>query len=230
MIQPLHELANTTLRIKGGRLAAFPLIRKLDGDSAVEKCQFPQPCGQDLGIESQIFGKNLRIRPEPDLCAASVAGPHIGERAIRNAAGIRLTVPASAPVHQKLQFFGQEVDDRHAHAMQPARNFVGALVEFAAGVQGGHDQLSSRATGLRVFVHRNPAAVIADLRGPVGEQAHFDSVAMAGERLVHGVVHDLVDQMMQPGSIVGVADIHARKLAHRLPVFQDFDLVSAIGG
>jgi len=36
---------------------------------------------------------------------------------------------------------------------------------------------------------------------------------VAGQRLVDGVVDDLVDHVMQAGTVIGVADIHARPLA-----------------
>ena len=39
-------------------------------------------------------------------------------------------------------------------------------------------------------------------------------VAIAGQGLVDRVVDDLVDHVMQARAVVGVADIHARPLAH----------------
>ena len=48
-------------------------------------------------------------------------------------------------------------------------------------------------------------------------------VAVTGQRLVDGVVHDLIDQMVQAAG-AGGADIHARALAHRFQAFQDLDL------
>src|SRR5476649_381874 len=51
---------------------------------------------------------------------------------------------------------------------------------------------------------------------------------MAGERLVDGVVDDFIDHVMQAGTVIGVADIHARPLAHGIEALQDPDRFSAI--
>ena len=50
-----------------------------------------------------------------------------------------------------------------------------------------------------------------------------DLGGVAGERLVDGVVDDLVDHVVQAGAVVGVADIHARPLAHGVEALQDLD-------
>ena len=55
-----------------------------------------------------------------------------------------------------------------------------------------------------------------------------DQRGVAGERLVDGVVDDLVDHVVQAGAVVGVADIHARALAHRVEAAQHLDRVGAV--
>ena len=54
-------------------------------------------------------------------------------------------------------------------------------------------------------------------------------VAMAGERLVDGVVDDLVDHVVQAGPVIGVADVHARTLAHGLEAAQHLDRFGPVG-
>ncbi len=61
---------------------------------------------------------------------------------------------------------------------------------------------------------RDAAAVVAHGAGTVGIEDHVDAVGMAGERLVDRVVDDLMHHVMQARAVVGVADIHARPLAH----------------
>ena len=65
------------------------------------------------------------------------------------------------------------------------------------------------------------------LSGTVTEPSAFrvtvDAVAIAGERLVDRVVDDLVDHVMQAGAVIGVADIHARPLAHGIEPAQHLD-------
>ena len=55
----------------------------------------------------------------------------------------------------------------------------------------------------------------------VGE-GHDDPVAVARQRLVDRVVHDLPDQVVQ-ASLAGRADVHARALADRLEPLEDLD-------
>ena len=57
---------------------------------------------------------------------------------------------------------------------------------------------------------------------------HVDAVAEAGERFVDGVVDDLVDHVVKPGAVIGVADVHAGALANRLEALEDLDLVGVV--
>jgi hypothetical protein len=56
------------------------------------------------------------------------------------------------------------------------------------------------------------------------------SVAWPGEHLVDAVVHDLVDHVVQARAVVGVADIHARALAHGIQALENLDGIGAVGG
>ena len=113
--------------------------------------------------------------------------------------------------------------------MQPARDLVGVLVEFTAGMQVGHDDLGGRHPLLVMNADRDAAAVIGDGARAVGVQGHGDGVAVAGERLVDRVVDDLVDHVVQAGAVIGVADIHARPLAHGVEAAQHLDRLRVVG-
>ena len=78
-------------------------------------------------------------------------------------------------------------------------------------------------------VDRNAAAVIGDGDKAVGLHLDFDPVGVAGERLVHGVVDHLGEQVMQR-LLVGAADIHAGAAAHRLEAFEDLDVLGGVAG
>ena len=110
---------------------------------------------------------------------------------------------------------GQGVDDRRADAVQTAGRRVGAAAELAAGVQPGHDDLDAGQAGLRLDVDRDAATVVAHLDEPSACRRDVDPVAVAGERLVDGVVDDL-PQAVHEAAGVGGADVHARALADRL--------------
>jgi len=51
---------------------------------------------------------------------------------------------------------------------------------------------------------------------------------MAGERLVDCVVDDLIDHVVQAGTVVGIADIHARPLADGIEALQNPDRLRTI--
>jgi hypothetical protein len=51
----------------------------------------------------------------------------------------------------------------------------------------------------------------------------LDVVAMAGKRLVDGVVHHLENHVVQAGAIGCVPDVHPGALSDRLEALQDLD-------
>ena len=71
-------------------------------------------------------------------------------------------------------------------------------------------------------VGRDAAAVVLDPDAAVGQQGDHDPVAVAGQRLVDGVVDDLPDQVVQ-AALTGRADVHAGALADRLEALEHLD-------
>src|SRR5690606_6510886 len=74
---------------------------------------------------------------------------------------------------------------------------------------------------------RNPTAVVHHGDGVIGVDHDVDPGTVTGERLVHGVVHHLVDQVVQT-SHAGGADVHPRALPHGLESLEDLDLAGGI--
>src|SRR5205085_6884828 len=66
------------------------------------------------------------------------------------------------------------------------------------------------------------AAVVLDRGGAVGAQPDVDVPAVAGHRLVDGVVDDLEDEVVEPARR-DVADVHGGPQADRLEAFQHLD-------
>ena len=120
---------------------------------------------------------------------------------------------------------GQRVDHRHADAVQTTGHLVAVAAELAAGVQHGEHHLGG-ALAL-VFarverVDRDTATVVVDPAPTVGEQRDADARAVAGHRLVDGVVDDFPDQVMQTLQ-TGRADVHARALADGIEALEHLD-------
>ena len=128
----------------------------------------------------------------------------------------------------QVEMLGQRVDDRCADPVQAARDLVGVLVELPAGVELGEDHVGGRDALFLVDVDRHAAAVVAHRDRAVAMQDDFQPVAVARQRLVDRIVDDLVDHVVQAGAVVGVADIHARTLAHRVQPAQHLDRIGAV--
>ena len=108
--------------------------------------------------------------------------------------------------------------------MQTARDLVALAAEFPAGVQHGqHDFCRGLVLVLGMVVHRDATPVVGDAAGPVREQRHVDPVRVAGHRFVDGVVHDLVDQVVQTGQ-TGRTDVHTRAFSDRFEALQHRDV------
>ena len=75
-----------------------------------------------------------------------------------------------------------------------------------------------------------PRPLSRTVHGAVGIERHDDLGGVAGQRLVDGVVDHLVDHVVQARAVVGVADIHARPLAHGVEALEDLDRFRAVIG
>ena len=122
---------------------------------------------------------------------------------------------------------GKGVHHGSAHAVEAAGNLIAAAAEFAAGVEHRVHHFQSGPAGLGLDVHGNTAAVVGDGDGVAGVDGDGDVLAVACQRFIDGVVHDLVDQMMQAGN-GGGADIHTRALPDRFQPFQHLDLLRTV--
>ena len=128
--------------------------------------------------------------------------------------------------------FGQGVDHRNADTVQAARDLVGVVVrgvlELPARVQLGHDHLGRRHAFFGVHAGGNAAPVIFHRNRAIGVQFDQNEVAMPRQRLVDGIVRDFEHHVVQARSVVGIADIHPRALAHRIEAFENLDRIRAI--
>ena len=81
-------------------------------------------------------------------------------------------------------------------------------------MEDGQDDLDSGHAAL-VHIDGDAATIVRDGDAVVLMYRDADRVAVARERLVDGVVDDLIDEMMQ-AALGGRSDIHAGTFAHRL--------------
>ena len=73
-----------------------------------------------------------------------------------------------------------------------------AVAELAAGVENGQYNLNGRPLLLLVHLDGDAAAVVDHGHRVVGMDCYLDRAAVAGERLIDGVINDLVDKVVEP--------------------------------
>src|SRR5215468_12221334 len=113
--------------------------------------------------------------------------------------------------------------------MQTAGNLIGVLVEFPAGMKLGHDHFGGRYA-LAVNIGRNAAAVVSHRARSVRIERDDNFLGVAGESLVDRVVDNLIDHVVQAGTVIGVADVHAGTLAHGIKALEDLNQIRTIVG
>ena len=199
------------------------LVAQRDRQSGVEERHLLQPPGEGLvGVDGRL--EDRRVGPERDRRAGVGGRGALAQLTLGLAAVDERVVPDEpVPLDLDVEPGGQRVDDRDADAVQPAGDGVGLAVELAAGVQRRHDDLDRGPLLDRMPVDRDAAAVV----GRPGRRRRRsrradDRVGMTGERLIDGVVDDLVDQVVQ-AALAGRADVHAGALAHRLEALENGD-------
>ena len=199
-----------------------------DVDAGVEEGELAQAMLQRREIIFDVL-EGLGRGEEGDFGAALAwrLADHLQRRHGIAMGELDVVLLAVAPDAQA-ELAGQRVDDGDADAVQAAGDLVGVLVEFAAGMELGHDDLGRRDAFALVDVDGNAAAVVAHGHRIVGVEHDLDPRRVAGQRLVDGVVDDLIDHVMQAGAVIGVADIHARPLAHGIEALQNPDRFRAV--
>ena len=228
-VEIAHELAHAALVAELDLLdLGVPPVGQRDPDARVQERELPQAVLQRLEAvvevrEGRPSTPGTAPRPAPPAGRPDpVSGCH--RLAALEADEMLVAVAPDA----QLQPLGERVDDADPDAVQAARHLVAVLVELAAGVQLGHDDLGRAHPLALVDADRDAAAVVADADRVVGVQRHLDLGRVAAQRLVDAVVDDLVDHVVQARAVVGVADIHPRPLAHRFQALENLDGIGAV--
>ena len=150
-----------------------------------------------------------------------------GERPGRIAALVALAPHVAVAADLEVERLGERVHDRDADAVQPARDLVARAAELSARVKLGENDLCGRQPDAVHDRDGDAAAVVGHGHPGVGRDGDGDVVAVPLERLVDGVVDDLVDQMVEPAK-AGGADVHAGPLAYRLEALENCDVFGVV--
>ena len=144
-------------------------------------------------IVSKILESGLKLTLVPRL---SVWRDRLQRSPLGVPRSIALDPDFPAPPDLKLQPLGQRIHDGNTNAMQSARNFIGIVVEFAAGVQFRKNDLRRRLAFLRHDFSRNSAAVVDDGYGSIDVDGDVHLRAITRQRLVDRVIDNFVNQMV----------------------------------
>ncbi len=79
--------------------------------------------------------------------------------------------------------------------MQAAAGLVSVVVKLSARMKGCKNHALC-GNALFVQLHRNSPAVVPHRTGAVRLQRHLDLRAVARQMLIHGVVHNFIDQVV----------------------------------
>ncbi len=186
---------------------------------------------QPLRLEGGLGAENLGVGLEADAGAAAVVDlAEVLELALGMTALERHLVEFLAARDLDLEERGERVDDGDADAVQAARGLVDLGVEFAAGMQRAHDDFErGLLRKFRMRIDRNAAAIVGHGQESVGAEFDLDEGGVARQRLVHGIVDDFGEQMMQR-LFVGAADIHAGPAPDRLEALEHLDIGRGVAG
>ncbi len=199
-----------------------------DLEALVEERHLPQPLDQGLRAELDLL-HDRRVRPERDRRARPGGITDALQRSDGFAAVDEGDLElAAVALDLELEPTRKRVHDRHAHAVQTTGDLVALAAELSARVQHREDDLRGRLVGIfGVGVDGNPAAVVDHPAPAVGQERDVDARRETGQGLVHGVVDDLVDEVVQTRG-TGRADVHAGALAHRLKTLQNRYVFGAV--
>src|SRR5581483_6033827 len=147
--------------------------------------------------------------------------------ALRLTACELLPVDLAVAANLRDEPLGERVDDGDADAVKAAGDLVALAAELAAGVQLRQDDRQRRQPLVLDDVDRDARTPVLDGYRIVRMERDLDPVVAAGERLVDGVVDDLVDEVMEAPR-AGRADVHARPQPDRLETLENGDVLSGV--
>ncbi len=203
------------------------LVGERDPQPLVEERVLLEPRAQ--GLEVVLGGlEDGRVGPERLRRARRLGRLAAVQLAHGLAAVGELLAPGVAVALDLGDHAGRErVDDRDADTVQTAGDGVPAAAELAARVEDRHDDLDGGPALGGVDRDGDATPVVDDAHPTVGEERHVDRVRVAGESLVHRVIHNLVHKVVE-ASLTGGADVHARTLADCLEALEDGDVARVV--
>ena len=130
--------------------------------------------------------------------------------------------------HLHVHCGGERIDDGNTDAVQTARDLIPIAAEFAARMEHGEHDLNGGHAAL-MHIDGDAAPVVRNGNAVVPMDHDLNVVAVARKCLVDGVIHDLIDEMMQ-SAFRCRSNVHTWTFPHCLQSFEDLDLSRAVVG
>ena len=199
------------------------LVAKRDLEVLVEKRRLTEVVDERIPVELDRR-EDFRIGPKRDGGARRLRLADLLDF-LRGLAARELHLEdATIAFDLRDELGGKRVDARDADAVKAAGYFIAVAAELAAGVENRQDDLERRhVPSLGMLSDRDATTVVYARERAVFVYHCFDFGAVACEGLVHGVVDNLVDQVMQAAR-AGRADVHTGALAHMLETFENLNV------
>ena len=174
-------------------------------------------------LETRLL-ENLRVRQEIDLRSGLLRLTDLREQSVlklhhRHTALIAVVMNVAVSADLDVHIGGQCIHDRGTHSVQSAAGLVCGIVKLAARMQRRvHNSRCRHA--LRVHADRHASSVIFHCTGAIRLQCDIYGIAGTRQMLVHCVVHNLVNKMIQ--TLSGHAsDVHSGSLPYGFESFQN---------
>ena len=132
---------------------------------------------------------------------------------------ISILVDTAVPVNLYSHMLRKSIYNRRTYTVKTAAGLICVIVKFSACMKGGKYHSGCRHSFFMHF-HRNTTSVIPNGTGAVFFQADGDLGTETSQMLVHCIVHDLIDQVVQPLR-PNSSNIHTRPFPDCLQSFQD---------
>ena len=224
LIQIAHKTNNAIrLVIRQVLLFSIAQIGKINGKRRVQICSLMETAF-DLCCGKTCFLKDFRIRQEVDAGSAVLRFSDLRQQPILieflygNTSFVAVVINPAAEADLYVKIGGKRIDNRRTDTVQTAACLVRIVVEFTAGVQGCKNE-TLRRNAFFMHADRDSAAVVGHGRRAVCFKCYVNGVAVARKMLVHRIVYNFINQMIQAFPR-GTSDIHTRALTHCFETFQ----------
>ena len=230
LVQVLHEGDYAALvAVFFALYGVCALVSHRNGHALVEEGQLPHPAPQGIvvvikGVEYLVVGEEGYGSAGARVIAVRA---HLLYSRHRVAVYVFLAVYYAVAADLRRKPTGKGVYHGQAHAVKSAGYLIAAAAELAPRVQHGKCHLQRGLVHLLMVAHGYAAAVVPDGYGIVRVYGDLDMGAVAPHGLVDGVIHQLLDQMVQSPH-VRRAYIHAGAALYRLQPLKNLYLICVV--